>query len=778
MDTTANRMLEYALEYASAGMPIVPLHSAMPDGGCSCMDDRCASPGKHPRTRHGVKDATTDPVTIERWWSKWPKASIGGVGGDFLCLDIDVRSGGFETLSRLIEANAPLPDTATVETGEHGATRGRHHWYRTPPGMSPGTRAGVRPGVDVRCHGGYAVLPPSAHHSGVEYRWMTDARLKDAVEAPAWVADLAPEYVTGDSSWTPDPNFRMSAEVRAFLHGDAAPPVGEQRDFLVRAARSVLTTGETTETTAELLWSGTNDLGGISNCEQDDDDPWTPEEIYSLVSSVYARAPTTKLDKNFAVDQYTLDDVGNAERLMASFPAPERVHHVRETGEWLLWDDEQKHFVRDRYGVWIQRQFVAVTEKMIQLSSSSALSQDDAKRLHAHARYSRKHANVKSAVARASTLASASQSDFDQDPMMFSAANGLVDLRTGVLRECHPHDMVTQRSHVKYIPDARSSVFEDFLERVMPDPELRAFVQRALGYSLTGLAVEHKFFYIYGPPASGKSTLLEVMRSVLGSYATSADPATFMARRMASGSGPTEDLARLATARMVITHEVSEGQRFDEALVSRLVSGDELVARFLHRASFSFHPRFKLWLGANYRARITGAAAQSGIWRRLLVVPMKVEIPPSERDPRLPARLSEPEVLSAVLSWAVRGATAWHDEYHAGRTLTPPESVEEEVTEYKRESDHVLEFVTESLELLDGRVDDEEDAVPKAEMYELYRAWCADNGREHVVTRQKLSRRLKSLGLMDETLWRDGRSVRLWSNARIRGRIVMPQDRR
>src|SRR4051794_34208404 len=114
-------MLDAALEYAAAGLPVVPLHGVRSDGSCTCGDPSCGSPGKHPRTRHGLNEATTKVAVIRKWWGQgmWPNASIAGVGGTYLCLDVDVRKNGDASLERLIADNAPLPDTAISETGVH-----------------------------------------------------------------------------------------------------------------------------------------------------------------------------------------------------------------------------------------------------------------------------------------------------------------------------------------------------------------------------------------------------------------------------------------------------------------------------------------------------------------------------------------------------------------------------------------------------------------------------------------------------------------------------------
>jgi len=753
-------MLDHALMYARAGMPVIPLHSVLSDGSCTCGKAKCHSPGKHPRTANGLKDATTESRKIKKWWapSRWPNASIGGVGGRYLCLDIDAKRGGFASLTRLIEANTALPETAIAESGLHDGERGKHYWFLVPDDHeTPGSRQAVRTGIDIRCAGGYAVLPPSQHASGVNYEWITPFR--EIADAPTWVLDLVPEFITGDATWEPSPNFQMSKPVKEFLRGDLEIEVGEQRDFLVAAARSVLTEGHSVERTTQLLWEGYEGEGGILASAWDEDDPWTPEDIYALVSDIYRRPPNTPLQRDFTREDFTFDDAGNARRLIASYK-PGHVFHVPELDRWYVWDDRLKCFQPTPEST-LRSRWTKITEE---LSSLARQAHDEAteKALRTHARNSRMRPRVEAAVVMARDRAIKHESQLDVDPFLFAAANGVIDLRTGDLSPNAPEALITRRSPVEYEPDAQSSLFDEYLEASVPDAALRDYLQLVCGYSLTGSTDEDAFFYLYGRPGSGKSTFTEALSYVMGSYAMSADTSSFMRDSRRGGSAPTEDLARLVGARLVTTGEVEQNERLASALVSRITGGDPIAARMLYGRTFEYLPRFKLWIAANHLPRV--ASARSGIWRRVKILQFDQVVPRERIDPLFRThRIKEPEVAAAILAWMVDGAIMWRRRHAQGHPLREPSIVTEEVERYQREADHVNGFAADALR----HSNDDNDRVSTSTMFEHYLKWCDNEGRERRETQRGLALKLGDLGFVARPARLDGRVQRCWLRVQL-----------
>jgi P4 family phage/plasmid primase-like protien len=747
-------VLAAALEYAAAGLSVIPLHGAREDGSCTCGDSQCGSPGKHPRTKNGLNDATTDPKQIKKWWGEdmWPNASIAGVGGKFLCLDVDVRKNGDTSLERMVADNAPLPDTAISETGVHEGKRGRHYWFKVPSDRQVASKTGIRKGIDIRCSRGYAVLPPSTHASGVNYQWITE--FSEVQVAPEWLLDLAPEAIMGDSTWAPNPKFRMAKDVRDFLSGKYEVPAGEQRDFLTRAARSVLTTGKTVDEASDLLYEGNDGDGGITACEASRE-PWTHEEILYLVEDVFRKPPTSEMMKEFAEEGYTWDDWGNAQRLVDAFQE-NAVFHVHEWSKWYIWDPEAFTWSEDD-GTVIRRTWEEITKKLWDDSFGT-----DDKSFIRFVSKSRSRGATESTAYLARDYVRKKPTELNANPFLLNCTNGVLDLREGKLLPGDPGFFLTKQVRAEYVPGAQSDLWDKIIRDLIPLKELRDFVQKVFGYTLTGSTEEHKFFYFHGPPGAGKTTLLESFAYLMGNYSEACEPSTFMQNRQEGG--PTEDIARLSNARMVTTHEVDEGARWAEARVAHLTGGDKVTARFLHQNSFEFYPQFKLFFSANHKPRVSGSG-NSGLWRRLIIVPVDRVIPESERDPMLLRKLRQPEVLSAVLAWAVEGCRKWMEDYQAGRLMEVPQIVRDEVEEYKAEENHVMQFLEDMI----LRTEDLKDRVPKPEFYKYYRAWCEENGRRQYYTTHRLTKEMNALGFEAKPASSGGKVRDCWMMLKIKG---------
>ena len=185
MNKQDNTPFTAALSYAQRGWPVIPLHSAQ-EGHCSCGRAACTSIGKHPRTAHGLKDATMDEVQIHRWWTEWANANVGIVTGaqsGLIVLDIDPRNGGEEGLADLERQHGVLPKTVLSLTGGGG-----QHFFFHHPGGSIKSKP-IAEGVDVKADGGYVVVPPSSHMSGEPYRWESAGHPEDVPLAalPIWL---------------------------------------------------------------------------------------------------------------------------------------------------------------------------------------------------------------------------------------------------------------------------------------------------------------------------------------------------------------------------------------------------------------------------------------------------------------------------------------------------------------------------------------------------------------------------------------------------------------
>jgi hypothetical protein len=236
-------MLAAALAYSRRGWEVFPLYTANP-GACSCRRRRkCSHPGKHPLTRHGVHDATTDEAIIRRWWACWPSANIGiATGGlcSLVVIDVDPANGGEVSRDRLQSLMGSLPPTLTAQTGGGGL----HLYYRHPGGLlrnTAGRLPGIEcnlPGVDLRGDGGYVVGPPSRHSSGARYAWVDESL--QAAPCPAWLREETRPAPGQRAVPTPLPHRGASRYAVAALRAEADAvrhaPMGSRNNRLNRAA--------------------------------------------------------------------------------------------------------------------------------------------------------------------------------------------------------------------------------------------------------------------------------------------------------------------------------------------------------------------------------------------------------------------------------------------------------------------------------------------------------------------------------------------------------------
>jgi len=328
--------------------------------------------------------------------------------------------------------------------------------------------------------------------------------------------------------------------------------------------------------------------------------------------------------------------------------------------------------------------------------------------------------------------------DLDFDPWLLNVRNGTLDLRTGELREHRREDLITKLAPVDYNPAARSELWDRFLDETMGrDADLIGYVQKAAGYSLTGDTREEVIFFGHGPAASGKSTFMSAMKTILGDYAMTADFETFLARRF--GGGIRNDIARLSGARMVSSIEVEEGKQLAEGMVKELTGGDDVTARFLYKEHFTFKPAFKLWLIANHKPRVRDD--DEAIWRRIRVIPFEHPVPKEKRDPRVKAELTDLSLSgAAILAWMVAGCMEWQ---RSGLGAT--QRVEKATDDYRAEMDATARFWEEYV------VFAPEHFTTTADLRRAYKNWADQNDvdRFRRLDDKNMAERLRAKGCKD-----------------------------
>ena len=317
-------------------------------------------------------------------------------------------------------------------------------------------------------------------------------------------------------------------------------------------------------------------------------------------------------------------------------------------------------------------------------------------------------------------------SQFDLDKHLFNAEKKTVNLSTGETYDPKQEDLITKKSLFIYDKDAKCPTWEMFLMQIFHnDLELIHFVQKAMGYSLSGDISEQCMFILWGTGANGKSTFLNVLQNLFGDYATSTRTETFMKKT----SEQSNDLARLRNTRLVIASEAEENKPMSESLIKQITGGDRITARFLYGEFFEFLPTFKIFMATNHKPKISGG--DNGIWRRIKLIPFTVIIPEEKRDRNLTEKLMAEN--SGILNWLLEGYRMWEKE-----GLKEPEAIRAANEEYRFDMDSVGSFVAECLEFDASQ----KERLLNGDLYNIYTKWCEKNN-ETVMSHRKLTSKMR-----------------------------------
>ncbi len=355
-----------------------------------------------------------------------------------------------------------------------------------------------------------------------------------------------------------------------------------------------------------------------------------------------------------------------------------------------------------------------------------------AKSLKKWAKQSEMRNNIDAVIALARKVLTICGDKLDANPMFLNCLNGTVNLRTGELSKHNPADYITQITPVAYHPDVKANLFEHALSQITLEEgkesqPLAKFLQIWYGYCATGLVTEQKFMVHYGGGSNGKSTIIGIIETVLGDYASTAAPDLLMV----SGNDrhPTE-IAALHQCRMVTASESGSGKALREDFIKQMTGGDTLKARRMRQDFFEFKPSHKLQLVTNHKPTIKGS--DHGIWRRVLLMPYHAKFGTEDKVLRGEAMfvgkptLKEDLLLEkeGILNWIVQGAIMWSRD-----GLNPPDAVMAASADYQSQQDRVAQFVEEVCELgqafetpLNGTYDIYGGIFP------AYILWCKDSG--------------------------------------------------
>lgn len=391
-----------------------------------------------------------------------------------------------------------------------------------------------------------------------------------------------------------------------------------------------------------------------------------------------------------------------AYRLAQAFSG--RLMHVHGIG-WFRWDGCR----------WTEDDRGEATRAVLQILRDALGQSLDDKSLRTDVRKCESAAGISGILQIASALQPFAHTvnDLDADPYLVNVANGTLDLRTMQLSPHSPADRITKVTRAAYCPDTPAPTWESFLERVLPDEDVRSFLQRYVGHGLAGRVLEHVLAILTGTGRNGKGVFYGAVGHALGDYASIAEPDLFMHRENAHPTGEMD----LLGVRWVVVSESDRGRRLAEATVKRLTGGDRIRARRMRMDFVEFQPSHTAALVTNYLPKVSGD--DTAIWARIRVIPFDVVIPAPDRDPHLGEKL-EIEA-DGILAWAVQG---WR-EYQA-QGLAEPAAVVTATDAYQADSDAIGRFLTECS------IANPHMFVSVGDLYERWARWSAEDGTETV----------------------------------------------
>jgi len=672
-------------------------------------------PDKRPVLQRWPERASADPTVIRNWHTSYPDCNWGLVTGSrssVFVLDVDAGKHGEESLAALEREHGELPATTQVRTGGGG----RHLYFAYPRDRVIRNTAGtLGDGLDTRGDDGFVVLPPSGHPSGGVYAWVAAPWDTPPAKAPDWLI----MRLRGD----PDQGIP-----------EGPIPEGERNQRLTQMAGYLRRRGLDEPTILAML----RPLN-----EQYCRPPLPDDELQQIANSVARYAPADPVTGVVAagLDPLTrysqrdrpLTDLGNAERFQDMFG--DRVRFVPAWGRWLVWDG--RRWASDDDGT-VQRMAYEVA-RSIQVEAASHPSAKAKAHLFRWGVNTEMGGRTDLLLRKAEALGGvAVRADrLDADPWALNTLDGTLDLRTGEVRPHDRADLLTRLVPVPWDPTATCPTLVATLMMAFDeDMDLVAWIQRALGYSTTGITSEQCFFICWGEEGlNGKSTVLEAVQRTLGyDYACMTDP-VLVTSADHGDAGVQTRLAQLQGRRLASMNEFGEGNRVNAALLKQLTGGDTVQAKFMRQDTFEFTPQFKLWIRTNEKPEITTVGA--AMWRRVRLVPWVRQIPEGTRRPRHDVDRALDAEAPGILAWLVAGARAWY-----GTGLGACAAVDQATASFRTEQDTVGRFLLECVEL----TGDERDQVDTHNLYRAFQGWCEDEGVKRPPTLAWFGRRLGANG--------------------------------
>jgi putative DNA primase/helicase len=688
--------------------------------------------GKKPAVKMGVKAASKNRNMIKKHFSANPNLNYAvamGSPSKIFAVDLDGPE-GVANFRQLETAYGRSARTVTVRT-----PNGWHLYFRAPKYRIPNSVSGIANHIDIRGDGGYVVGPGSRTPDGV-YRFASGRSLADVeiAQAPAWLLKMiVPPVSPANESAKPAEISKIDRE-RAVTYADAArqrevdrlskAPQHQRNHTLNRCAfklgqflpYGLLDRQSVAEQLAPVALKigldeaeirPTIESGLTAGSRHPRQLPFLKNSAQRSPAATSSKRPNDNVTEQLAKLGET--DTDNAQRFATRFG-----HKVIFTSGrgWLVFDG-----IRFKPEATVEcMELAKKTARLI--NDEVALQRGEKARLARSdfAKQSLSKGSLERMIDLAKGLLAVEDSKLDSDPMLLNTETGTIDLRTGQLERHDRRDLLTKLAPVAADQDAICPQFKTFLRQVTGgDKDLIHYIQKCVGYTLTGDTSEQVLFFVYGPGNTGKSTLVNLIRKLVGDYGCHTPTETLLVKQY--DNAIPADLARMAGARMVTAIEANFNRHLDEARIKAMTGGEPITARYMRQNFFEFTPSHKLWLVANDRPRVR--STDTALWRRIRVLPFSVEIPKSNCDPDLSEKLKAE--WPGILAWAVRGCLKWQAE-----RLIEPACVQTATADWQNQVDHLKRFVEETI------IFSPEHEVQARSMYESYSRWCSQNGERRL----------------------------------------------
>lgn len=538
-----------------------------------------------------------------------------------------------------------------------------------------------------------------------------------------WLTESETEFLRKNFGIAAIEEERMRDRLRQ--HGAQVPDTAEEAGTKSVTVGQVSLSGTTVthgrEAAPEITVVEGDEADGIRVVKEDD---------YSLLR---LRSLTEFAAEDYAwglrelKERFNLTDDGNAERIRARFGDLVRWVPESKCG-WMIWNGQR----------WIDDLGdAAVTE--LATTAAKLIYRDEAplwagkelrRRVFRFALASESNSSLRAALELLKRKVTFSVTEFDRHPNLLNVRNGTIELLpTGEsrFRAFDRRDLLTTLAGVGYDPGARCPNFLAFLEKNIPDAQVRAWLKRYAGYSLSGDTPEKKFAFAHGPTDTGKTTYTQALQHVLGDYAGTTDFSTLL--ESSGADRKRNELARLKGKRLIVAAESKSSMVLDDGLIKQLTGRDRITARVLFRAAFEYEPSYKLWIFGNEKPVIR--STDDSMWNRVRLVPWRVSIPKGEQDKALVEKLKAEG--SGILNWMLEGYREWRE-----FGLSEASAIDAATEEYRREMDSLQEFLDLECTVGEGR------RVEFSSLRTSYALWCQRNGR-YQLSDTKVGSRLAAL---------------------------------